>query len=71
MENEIIAEINKSSDGRTLYLTLQLLKLFNSKDYSECLKNVCIKRIDELSDKLNIDKKNLNTFIKGWLTSKI
>jgi phosphatidylserine/phosphatidylglycerophosphate/cardiolipin synthase-like enzyme len=71
MEKEIIAEINKSSDGRTLYLTLQLLKLFNSKDYSEFLKSVCIKRIDELSDILNIDKKNLKTFIKGWLTSKI
>jgi phosphatidylserine/phosphatidylglycerophosphate/cardiolipin synthase-like enzyme len=71
MEKEVIAEINNSNDGRTIYLTLQLLKLFSTKDYSENLKSICNKRIAELSDKLNIDKKNLNSFIKGWLTSKI
>lgn len=71
MEKEIIAEINKSNDGRTLYLTLQLFKLFRTKDYTENLKTICTKRIFELSDELNIDKKKLNTFIKGWLTSKI
>jgi phosphatidylserine/phosphatidylglycerophosphate/cardiolipin synthase-like enzyme len=71
MEKEVIAEINKSNDGRTLYLTLQLFKLFRTKDYTENLKSICSKRISELSDKLNIDKKKLNTFIKGWLTLKI
>lgn len=68
MEKEVIVELNKSSDGRTLYLTLQLLKLFTTKDYSENLKSICNKRIAELSHILNIDKKKLDTFIKGWHT---
>ena len=70
MEKEIVAEINKSSDGRTLYLTLQLLNVFKEKPNTESIKRECRNRIAELSDKLNIDKKTLNTFIKGWLTSK-
>jgi len=70
-DTEIKAEINKIDDGRTLYLTLQLLKIFSAKQNTEGLKQECLKRIGDLSDKLNIDKKNLNTFIKGWLTSKI
>jgi phosphatidylserine/phosphatidylglycerophosphate/cardiolipin synthase-like enzyme len=70
-EKEIQKEMNKADDGRTFYLTLQLLKVFSTKPNTESIRNVCNKRIAELSDKLNIDKKNLNTFIKGWLTSKI
>jgi len=70
-ETEIKTEINRTDDGRMLYLTLQLLKTFSTKQNTESVKQVCLKRISVLSDKLNIDKKNLNTFIKGWLTSKI
>jgi phosphatidylserine/phosphatidylglycerophosphate/cardiolipin synthase-like enzyme len=70
-ESEIKTEINKTDDGRTFYLTLQLLKIFNTKPNTENIKQECRKRISELADKLCIDKKTLNSFIKGWLTSKI
>jgi phosphatidylserine/phosphatidylglycerophosphate/cardiolipin synthase-like enzyme len=69
-EREIQKELNKSDDGRTLYLSLHLLKAFNTKPNTEKIKEECKKRISELAKKLNIDQKNLNTFIKGWLTSK-
>ena len=69
-ESEIQKEINKTDDGRTLYLSLQLLKAFNTKPNTENIKQECTKRISELANKLNIDQKTLNTFIKGWLTSK-
>uniref|UniRef100_UPI0023F14544 phospholipase D-like domain-containing protein n=1 Tax=Flavobacterium filum TaxID=370974 RepID=UPI0023F14544 len=69
-ESEIQKEINKTDDGRTLYLSLQLLKAFNTKPNTENIKQVCRKRISELANKLNINEKTLNTFIKGWLTSK-
>ena len=71
MEMEVKEEINKTDDGRTLYLTMQLLKVFNTKPYTDNIKQECNKRISELADKLSIDQKTLNTFIKGWLTSKI
>jgi len=70
-ESEIQNEINKTDDGRTLYLTLQLFKVFNTKPNTENIKQECTKRISELAEKLNIDQRTLNTFIKGWLTSKI
>jgi len=70
-ESEIQNEINKTDDGRTLYLTLQLFKTFSTKSNTENIKQECTKRISELADKLGIDQKTLNTFIKGWLTSKI
>lgn len=70
-ESEIQNEINKTDDGRTLYLTLQLFKLFSEKPNTENIKQECTKRISELSDKLSIDQNTLKTFIKGWLTSKI
>lgn len=69
--SEIKYEINKIDDGRTLYLTLQLFKVFSTIPNTETIKQECTKRINELAEKLNIDKKTLNTFIKGWLTSKI
>ena len=67
-ESEIQNEINKTDDGRTLYLTLQLFKTFSTKPNTENIKQECTKRIGELADKLSIDQKTLNTFIKGWLT---
>lgn len=70
MENEIFSEINKTDDGRTLYLALQLLKAFSSKPNTENIKQECTNRISELADKLSIDPKYLNSFIKEWLTSK-
>lgn len=70
-EAEIQKEINRTDDGRTLYLTLQLLKILGSKANTENIKKECVNRISELSKKLNIDSKKLNIFIKGWLTSKI
>jgi phosphatidylserine/phosphatidylglycerophosphate/cardiolipin synthase-like enzyme len=70
MEGEVKEEINKTDDGRTLYLTLQLLNAFSTKPNTENIKQECIKRISELAEKLSIDQKTLNTFIKGWLTSK-
>lgn len=70
-ESEIQREINKTDDGRTLYLALQLLKAFSTKPNTENIKQECTKRINELANKLSIDQKTLNTFIKGWLTSKI
>jgi hypothetical protein len=70
-EKEIQLEINKDSDGRTLYLALQLLKIFNNKANTENISLICQERIEKLSEKLNIDNKLLNTFIAGWLTSKI
>jgi phosphatidylserine/phosphatidylglycerophosphate/cardiolipin synthase-like enzyme len=70
-ESEIQNEINKTDDGRTLYLTLQLFKVFSTKPNTENIKQECTKRISELADKLSIDQKTLNTFIKAWLTSKI
>ena len=70
-EKEIQNEINKTDDGRTLYLSLQLLKLLNTKSNTVNISQVCYKRIFLLSDKINIDPKLLNTFIKEWLTSKI
>ncbi|MEZ5045812.1 MAG: phospholipase D-like domain-containing protein [Chitinophagaceae bacterium] len=70
-EKEIQNEIYKSDDGRILYLTLQLLKTFSAKQNTENIKQECWKRISELSEKLNIDQRTLNTFIKGWLISKI
>lgn len=70
-EVEIEKELYRTDDGRTLYLALQLLKLFSSKTHTENIKQLCAKRISELSEILNIDSKKLNSFIKGWLTSKI
>lgn len=70
-ESEIQNEINKTDDGRTLYLTLQLFKVFSTKLNTENIKQECTKRISVLADKLSIDQKTLNTFIKRWLTSKI
>lgn len=69
-ESEIQNEINKTDDGRTLYLTLQLFKTFSTKQNTANIKQECSKRISELAEKLNIDQRTLNTFIKGWLTSK-
>lgn len=69
-ENEIKNEINKTDDGRTLYLSLQLLKAFSTKENTENIKQECKKRISELAGKLSIDQKSLNTFIKKWLTLK-
>ncbi len=70
-ESEIQNEINKIDDGRTLYLTLQLFKVFSTKLNTENIKQECTKRISELADKLNIDQRALKTFIKEWLISKI
>ena len=70
-EIEIQEEIRKSNDGRSMYLALQLLKLFKSKPNIDNLNRLCEKRIDELSEELPIDKKKLNKFLKEWLTSKI
>jgi len=71
IEEEIKKEIRKTDDGRTLYLSLQLLKAFSTKPNTENIKQECTKRISEIANKLSIDQKTLNTFIKGWLTSKI
>lgn len=70
-EKEIINEINKTNDGRMLYLSFQLLKVFTEKQSTDNLKRVCETRILELSEKLSIDKTQLNTFLTQWLTSKI
>jgi hypothetical protein len=69
-EKEIQSEINKVDDGRTLYLSLQLLKGLSAKPNTENIRQVCKKRIFELSQKLSINPKLLNTFIKKWLTLK-
>jgi phosphatidylserine/phosphatidylglycerophosphate/cardiolipin synthase-like enzyme len=71
-EEEIQREICQSNDGRTMYLILQMLKLFHDK--SDCnysnLCNLLRTRIEELSHELNIDKSKMDTFIKEWLISK-
>lgn len=59
------------NEGRYMYLALQLHKEFNTKQNTDSIQQVCKKRISELAEKLNINQKTINTFIKAWLTSKI
>ena len=67
--------VNSSKDlnneGRYMYLALQLLKAFSTKQNTDSIQQVCKKRISELAENLNINQRTLNTFIKAWLTSKI
>ena len=60
-----------NNEGRYMYLSLQLLKAFSTKQNTDSIQQVCKKRISELAENLNINQRTLNTFIKAWLTSKI
>ncbi len=63
---EICNEISKSKDGRVMYLTLHLLKVFKHKNDSVRFVRLLEEKVAELAEELGLDQKKLNRFIEKW-----
>lgn len=63
---EICNEISKSKDGRVMYLTLHLLKVFKHKNDSVRFVRLLEEKIAELAEELGLDQIKLNRFIEKW-----